>query len=394
MEEFSKYISTLPKPLKEYEQKQLLIQYYQTRNEQIREILIERNLRLCAKKAMDFANLYNMPNLVSDAYSESVIALSIALDKFDPYNKENCLFSTYAGSGMDFRLKNIFFKEKDHSSVLDFSISTLENDEMEEDRLYFLVDDSESNIAEDIAYNEMLKDLLNCVSANHKDIMQMYLGVGYEAPLTQSQIAEKIHVSRQRVSQIINKELCTIRKYMARNYPDQFSGIDLSRKQTRIDLKNLIAANKEVAKAIFNDYYGANNGKIYDMSYLLNRYSIFSKASKGSRAHIILYIEDLLMQEGTITPEALNQLKTTRQARKSAQQAEEYLNKCAQAYYAYCGSNGYEKKSRSELSWANNVSRSTIDQKILVYKKYLDSLSPAEREAEILRHKINTKERQ
>ena len=87
MENFVKYVSKLPKPLSYVKQRKLLTEYYKTKSESARQIIISHSLRLCAKKAMDFCYKKEILDDVSDVYSECVIALSQSLEKYNPYNK-------------------------------------------------------------------------------------------------------------------------------------------------------------------------------------------------------------------------------------------------------------------------------------------------------------------
>ena len=54
MTDYGKFIQSLPSALPSEEQERLLLEYYETKNESIRNKLIEHNLRLCAKEAADF----------------------------------------------------------------------------------------------------------------------------------------------------------------------------------------------------------------------------------------------------------------------------------------------------------------------------------------------------
>jgi DNA-directed RNA polymerase specialized sigma subunit len=74
--DFYNYKNSLPKPLDAKEQEILLYTYSKTKDENIREKIIEHNLRLCANFALEYATKYNQIKEVEDINSECIIAMT------------------------------------------------------------------------------------------------------------------------------------------------------------------------------------------------------------------------------------------------------------------------------------------------------------------------------
>ena len=69
MDSFKQFLNSLPPVLDPREQEKLLVNYFETRDEDIREKLLVHNLRLCAQCASDFCKKYNMQNHQEDFFS-------------------------------------------------------------------------------------------------------------------------------------------------------------------------------------------------------------------------------------------------------------------------------------------------------------------------------------
>ena len=102
MSYITKMAHNLPQPLSEQEQNQLLNLYYESRDEDVRQKLLEHNLRLCVKATMDLCTIYGLTNMIDQIFSLCYDGLSYSLDKFDPNQKTS--FAYFAYSNMKHQL--------------------------------------------------------------------------------------------------------------------------------------------------------------------------------------------------------------------------------------------------------------------------------------------------
>jgi len=176
----------LPQPLDKKEQEFLFYEFSKTRDESIRQKLIERNLRLAAKFAYDYCSKNNILGSIEDINSECVIGLVRAVDEYD-VSKE-IAFSTFAIKWINYAVLNSFLKsECDALAVsqdLDFYNRKEDKDE-KEGFLEFFFDETESHIPEDVASDEFVKDVLkfidNLDNEKMKLAIKMYCGIdGYK----------------------------------------------------------------------------------------------------------------------------------------------------------------------------------------------------------------------
>ena len=441
MDYFEQYAKSLPQPLDPEEQRQLLIKYYETKDEDARTTLLEHNLRLCVMVAREACYKYNCPDLVDQTFSVCYEELANSLDKYNPYNADQAKFSYYATTNMKLVLLRTFANENQIKYHLIDTVF-LKDDE-EESIFQFFYDESESHIAEDSASSAFVEDItshLNTLSSKRKQVMQMYLGIGYPCRFTQAEIAQELGVSRQNISLIVNDTLADLQKYITKNYT--LSMPDLSNNSSQKSLtfanvderdkyifesyyglngkkpKNINQLSSEVhlgipqikkiaygykeslskteqngavrqrvdidsysqypIEAIFNDYYGLNGSKIHESSEIKLKYGL----SQNVFSNILSITKAQLISEGKYTQEQINELKQSREDRKNKLS----LNKHADAYFSHYGLHGYTQKSRLQLSAEYNVALSTIDLWLRQYKQHLASLSPAEREAEIAKY--------
>ena len=93
-------------PLDREEQQRLLCEYQKHKSEQIRDLLIQKNLRLVMKIVRHSSGVSD----IQDAFQEGVIGLITAIEKFDP--KKDAVFSTYATYWIKAEVHNYLYNTK------------------------------------------------------------------------------------------------------------------------------------------------------------------------------------------------------------------------------------------------------------------------------------------
>lgn len=202
-------------PLTRIEEKKYLKKYYDENDENARNILIERNLRLVANIAKKYQN---PKNTIEDLISIGTIGLIKGIDTFK--NENNNKLSTYISkcieneilmhyrktkkSNEDVYLEEIKFKDKDGNGMR--LIDTIESDEK-------TVNDT---VSDSINF-EIVKDIFtNVLNDNEQYIIKKRYGIFGEYRETQEIIAEKLGISRSYVSRIEKTALLKLRKELKR----------------------------------------------------------------------------------------------------------------------------------------------------------------------------------
>ena len=437
MDYFKHYIKTLPQALPEEEQKNLLIEYYETHNESIQQKLLEHNLRLCVSIAEDLYHRYNQHMTPDELFSLCYEELYKALDRYNPYNDAGASFKTFAGDSIKLKLiRPLSYGVAKKLSEVDTHFI---NDEDEQDLFMFLSDTSESHVAEDTSEALFIQDISNFIDTlKHGNLLKMYLGLGFPRRFLQSEIAREAGVSRQTTSIKINSALTELKNYIKTNYslafPDYFytaktdaqnfsnmedrnkyvfdsyynlNGMQAKNIQQLADefnltpsqIKNIIYTSKnnlskeeqtklnrvridpnshtDQYKEIFDSYYGVKDG------IMLSQKEIFDKYNVGLNS--MHYVIQYLIKNGIYTQEEVDQFKQARKILKKSQNTLS-LYKPAYVYFSYYGENGYTQKSKVELYREMNLTINTINDYIQLYKEHLNSLSPEEKEAELAKY--------
>lgn len=197
--------SLFPEPLSA-EDEAIYLQKYFDGDEEARNILIERNLRLVAH----ICKKYNIPNVDNDdLISIGTIGLIKGINTFN--NDKGVRLATYASRcieneilmhlrsikklGAEVYLNEPIGKDKDDNEIS--LIDILENDEKN------IEDEIDLKMKTKKLY-ERMKDILK---GREKTIIELRFGLGGNKPKTQNQIAEMMGISRSYVSRIEKKAI-------------------------------------------------------------------------------------------------------------------------------------------------------------------------------------------
>ncbi|MBQ6654157.1 MAG: sigma-70 family RNA polymerase sigma factor [Erysipelotrichaceae bacterium] len=213
-----------------------------------RDRFIKANLRLVGQQAARFSSDFLTAN---DLFQEGYIGLTKAVDRYDP--ELNVPFASYAvywirksiieaiNKGQLIRIPQQIYEQLERidkvieeyqqtnntSPTNEFiaeklSISVRRVEELQSYRINMSsLDDRSKSLWKHLSYDladpfarERLYDLLNSLPQRHRQIMELYFGLNGGPEMNMQQIAEKMDLSKQRISQIISKSI----EYMKENY--------------------------------------------------------------------------------------------------------------------------------------------------------------------------------
>ena len=200
---------TFPKPLSAKEEREYLENYHNKGDENARDILIERNMRLVAHVIKKY---YISPQDQDDLISIGSIGLIKAINTFKP-NKGTRL-ATYAARCIENEILMYFRASKKTATEVSLS-ETLDTD-AEGNSLALLDIISTEDIRLDKVENadsiELLYALVkSCLDEREREIIIMRYGLFDTIPKTQQEIAKKCNISRSYVSRIEKKALEKLR---------------------------------------------------------------------------------------------------------------------------------------------------------------------------------------
>ncbi len=244
------------------EEKEIFTQFAQKRDEKTRNIIIRSNLRLVINIARRYINRDNQ-SLLQDLIEEGNIGLILGVEKFDI--SKNVRFSTYATYWIKHYIQEYLYK---NSTALKFSdrlfhkylkykklIRSNENGEtMDEETLKkelqldsytlsilatlfhkptfseeeyndMINDYSPQSDTVDDAYTQMMKEELvtqlaeamSMLDEREQEVLAFRYGMYDSSPTPLNEIGEKMHISKQRVSQIEKRALRKLAKLLAMN---------------------------------------------------------------------------------------------------------------------------------------------------------------------------------
>ena len=297
MDSFKQFLNSLPPVLDPREQEQLLIKYFETRDEDIREKLLVHNLRLCAQCASNFCKKYNMQNHQEDFFSVCYDQLAGSLDRFDPTKETS--FATFTLNNMNLSLMRYVQQEDYFSSHLVETISLADNKDNEDSDMFnFLFDDTQlqEEVQTELLKEEIVKfiDSVNCLS-HKKTMIKMYLGLGYPNRYTQSEIVSYFKCSRETVSTTVAKFLTLIQKYIAKNYKTVYPDYAQKVNKNKLVFKNTSERNQYILDAYYNEQSSKSVGELAKelgiskscISDVIKRYQ--PTENGNSREHKIVY---------------------------------------------------------------------------------------------------------
>lgn len=200
--------SSFPKPLPAKEEKEML-QKMKAGDKNARAVLIERNLRLVSHIVKKY---YSKTNDNDDLISIGTIGLIKAIDSFDV--DKGARLATYASRCIENELLMHFRSGKKQANDIHLGDAL----EVDKDGNPLTIEDTVSspddlaqNLETKVAWEKVSKIIADMDNQREKEILIMRYGLNNEKPLTQREVAQRLHISRSYVSRIEKKVLEDIR---------------------------------------------------------------------------------------------------------------------------------------------------------------------------------------
>ena len=197
--------SLFPEPLTPEEEKEY-IEKMKLGDEEARNILIERNLRLVAH----ISKKYSTTNIEQDdLISIGSIGLIKAINSFD--NNKNIRLATYAARCIDNEILMFIRTSKKTKAEVFLNESIGKDKDDNEITLLDVIEQEETSIDEEIDLKFKIKELYNKMKQVLKDreidILNLRFGLNGKKPKTQHEIASMLGISRSYVSRIETKAI-------------------------------------------------------------------------------------------------------------------------------------------------------------------------------------------
>lgn len=202
--------SLFPEPL-DAEEERVCLERFKSGDEEARNILIERNLRLVAH----VCKKYSTSNVdLDDLISIGTIGLIKGINSFD--NSKGVKLATYVSRCIDneilMHLRSI--KKLGAEVFLDEPIGKDKDDNTV--TLQEVLENNDKNIEEEVDLKMKLKKMYTKMKEVLKDreklILELRFGLNGDRPKTQNQIAEMMGISRSYVSRIETKAIGKLSK--------------------------------------------------------------------------------------------------------------------------------------------------------------------------------------
>lgn len=175
-----------------------------------KKILIEHNLRLVAHIVKKYQNV---DEDMEDLISIGCVGLIKAIDTFDAGKGR---LATYACRCIDNELLMLLRSKKKTAREVSLFEPIGQDKEGNEIRLMDVVEQQQQDIVENMEQTRNVKRLFelleNCLTDREREILVLRYGLCGEQEKTQSQIGEKLGISRSYVSRIEKKALEKLRR--------------------------------------------------------------------------------------------------------------------------------------------------------------------------------------
>lgn len=205
-------LKTFEKPLSEEEEK-FYLQKYKEGNQDAKNILIEKNMRLVAHMVKKYVSL---DRDVEDLLSVGTIGLIKAVNTFD-MNK-SCRLATYAAKCIDNELLMMLRNEKRKSREVSIYEPIGTDKEGNEISLMEVVKTDDPDVVGNYVMKQDIERVVKAIdevlTVREKEIIIYRYGLFGNEEITQRELARKLNISRSYVSRIEKKALTKLRKVM------------------------------------------------------------------------------------------------------------------------------------------------------------------------------------
>lgn len=209
--------NVFPEPLSEEEERDC-IEKMQNGNQEARNTLIERNLRLVAHIVKKFESKSISQD---DLISIGTIGLIKGIDSYNESKKTK--ITTYAARCIENEILMYFRSNKKRESDVSLNDSIGYDKDGNEINLIDVLKDTSTDFAEVIHTKDNIKDLskyLILLNEREKEIIIKRYGLLNKKEQTQKEIAKELNISRSYVSRIEKRALTKIYKEFIKNKKD------------------------------------------------------------------------------------------------------------------------------------------------------------------------------
>lgn len=205
--------SLFPEPLTQEEEREYL-EKYEKGDEEARNVLIERNLRLVAH----ICKKYNIPNMeLDDLISIGTIGLIKGINTFK--QNKNVRLATYASRCIENEILMYLRSIKKLGSEVYLNEPIGKDKDDNEISLIDILENDDKNIEDEIDFKLKMKQIYEKVKTVLKEreqiIIDLRFGLGGKKPKTQNEVAEMLGISRSYVSRIETKAIKTLNKELS-----------------------------------------------------------------------------------------------------------------------------------------------------------------------------------
>jgi len=208
--------NSFPKPLSA-EEEQHFLQAYAAGDEDAKNILVERNLRLVAHVAKKYSN-YGKDS--EDLISVGTIGLMKAISSYKP--DKGTRLATYAARCIDNEILMFIRASKKYSGDIYLQDIIGTDREGNEVRVEDKIADDKDSIEDQVGLKMQIKSLyeaLECaLQGREMEVINMRYGLSSADEMTQREIASQMGISRSYVSRIEKKALSKIGKEMQESF--------------------------------------------------------------------------------------------------------------------------------------------------------------------------------
>ncbi len=211
-------MKTFQKPLTSGEEAryiQLLKEGNEAEARKAKEILIERNLRLVAYVVKKYQNVEED---MEDLISIGCIGLIKAVDTFDAGKGR---LATYACRCIDNELLMLLRSKKKTSREVSLFEPIGQDKEGNEIHLVDVIEQEQADIVENMELAGNVRKLLTlldeCLTPREKEVLVLRYGLGGQQEITQSEIGERLGISRSYVSRIEKKAILKLKLFFTQD---------------------------------------------------------------------------------------------------------------------------------------------------------------------------------
>ena len=201
--------SLFPEPLSS-EEERIYLEKLSTGDEDARNILIERNLRLVAHVCKKYSNS-NVDQ--DDLISIGTIGLIKGINSFKP--EKGARLSTYVSRCIDNEILMHFRADKKNSKNVSIYDGISYDKEGNEVTILDVLKTEDPDFNEEIYKNDnikLLKEYMNILTPRERDVLTKRYGLDNSDEITQKEIAKNLGISRSYVSRIETKAIGKLAK--------------------------------------------------------------------------------------------------------------------------------------------------------------------------------------